>query len=209
MPKGRTFYLSENTVFGNDLYSTEQSFEFDPNSNLMAIGQRWGSSLSGSFEYMGTKPYNENAALDEFVSSDALSAAAGIIEVLSGLEDDNGGGDGHTNKPLWDGFVKWASGANPNYVLLSLTAITLALIARGYQVTHTKTEKGATFTFGPKGDRGVPPHVKKDWDSAVASAAAKYPKIKLKNEGVKEHHGKDELVSNDTCDIGPEALGNI
>lgn len=189
MPQNTPFYLSENTVFGNDYYSTEQSFVFDPNSNLIAIGQRWGPSLGGSFEYLGTKPYNPNAAFDanEFVSSDALSVAAAIFEVLSGLEDDNGGGDGDNNNQLWDGLVQWASGADPNIVIVALAFILAALIHRGYQATYKKTKTTATFTFGPKGDRGVPPDVKKDWDNAVASAAAKFPQIKLRNDGVKEH----------------------
>ncbi|KAK2050943.1 hypothetical protein LY76DRAFT_688621 [Colletotrichum caudatum] len=178
------FYLSENTVFGVDDYSTEQEFVFDPSSNLMAIGQRWGPVDGGSFEFLGTKDFNANSvrSSSDFASVDAPQAVAIMCEILTDIDGSKPQGP----KEAWLGLVKWASGASPNLVILALAFIVSQLIQRGYSVTYERTKDGAKFTIQRRGFEGVPSDVKKDWDTAVAATAKAYPQIKLENDGIKD-----------------------
>ncbi|KAB5550027.1 hypothetical protein GE09DRAFT_1288563 [Coniochaeta sp. 2T2.1] len=180
------FYLSENVIFGTVKSSEEQSFVFDPKCTLVATAQHNGGFRDGSFEYVGTEEYDPESGTST-VSSGAVQVAAAITEILQSIGHNavKGNGDAPT-ADFWTGFVTWATGADPNAVVAALTLIVSIMALMRYTVTWKISGTGATCTIKPgKKVGGVPEQVKKDWDSAVAQAAKKFPKIKLVNKGSK------------------------
>ncbi|KAL8708435.1 MAG: hypothetical protein Q9220_006725, partial [cf. Caloplaca sp. 1 TL-2023] len=49
------FYLSENTLLGQDMWDSNQEFFYDPGSTIIACGTRWGGVKDGSLSYQGCK----------------------------------------------------------------------------------------------------------------------------------------------------------
>ncbi|KAF6809418.1 hypothetical protein CSOJ01_06896 [Colletotrichum sojae] len=53
MPAGTQFILSENTLFGTDMWETGQVFSYDPKSTVTANAVRRGAVDNGELQYTG------------------------------------------------------------------------------------------------------------------------------------------------------------
>lgn len=71
IPKNKPFLLSCNVVFGNDNWDPFHTFTFDPNSNLIAVAQKYGPVRGGGLNFMGTIAHDGVSSLDtKILSSD-------------------------------------------------------------------------------------------------------------------------------------------
>jgi hypothetical protein len=168
----KTFFLSEDTHAGLDMYDDGYIFQFDPNSDQMATAIRWGAADTGSTQAVGVLPFNIQVAdlkqtaddVTDAVTPRSLAVAAHVEKASKGLLG--------ANLP-YEGTVKWASKLNNKETLaVALRAIFMSLVAGMYTVTYAvDADNTATFSFGPKGSEGVEGgKVKQDWRLAVAMA---------------------------------------
>ena len=173
------FILSENTLWGEDMYDSSYSFQLDPSSNQMATAIRWGAVDTGSLQTVGVLPFSPTAVHPKGADG-AMVVTACVQEVLAAIAasleegSDSGFGSGYP----WKGVVGWANKLDPNVLVVAVGLVITALSLRGYNFTyHNDKKKDVTdIYFGPKKQTdvgvggGVPPKVKADWEYAVAQA---------------------------------------
>jgi hypothetical protein len=171
----KTFFLSEDTHAGLDMYDDGYTFQFDPNSDQMATAIRWGAADTGSTQAVGVLPFNVQVAdLKQTANDGTDGVTPRLLAVATHVEEASKGLLG-ANLP-YEGIVKWASKLNDEETLaIALRAIFMALAAGMYTVIYAvKADNNTTFRFGPKGSEGVeggvPAKVKRDWEFAVAIA---------------------------------------
>ncbi len=172
-----TFYLSENTLFGRDMWDQSQSFKYDPGSTIVACGIKFGGSWDGGFEYEGIKNSVSNlgsshiavplqAEFEDYgyaVSHEALRALLDSVYELGGFQK------------VWRGTVKWPEDAKPGVMARGTALVVGGLVGRGYGVVFKTAKVGghtAYFDFGVRtngslagGD--VPQKVQDDWKAIV------------------------------------------
>ncbi|KAH8162489.1 hypothetical protein CIB48_g5752 [Xylaria polymorpha] len=56
IPSGQEFILAENTLFGDDMWDSSQTFFYDPHSNRTAYATKWGGKEDGRLTYDGCTP---------------------------------------------------------------------------------------------------------------------------------------------------------
>jgi hypothetical protein len=190
IPQNTPFYLSENTVFGTYLCSSEQSFVFNPNSNLIATAERWGSVNNGGVEWYGTKAFNAARFVEAQtkVSPSLQETTAIIHEVLQAVSHPPDELGVFANDPEYTGTVTWPATAAVAIVTAALTYIVQQMINNNYTASFSILGRTAKFKCRKRNRlvtvNSVPVQVTKDWNVAVAAAAAKYPKAGLVNGGI-------------------------
>lgn len=161
---GTRFKLSENTVWGTDMWIGSPIFEYDPTSNKMAVGSRYGTTLNGGMEYYGLKDYDAqleasieqakavgNNSLEETLL--ALFEQFSATLAVSESEDDEA-----SAVDTFLGVVDWLSGVSGNMIAVACTLLVAYLANKGYRVefSHRRTRGGTTttsFTIVPRGRR--------------------------------------------------------
>ena len=160
---GETFYLGEDTYWGQDCSATSQAFTYDPQSNIMASATRTGSVDIGTLTYQGTQPYNTNPV-------QALSGSLIVAGVAEQTLRDLGVLDTTVHKP-YRGTVSWHD-AKP--AASGLVAILTYLGSKGYKLSY-RGEATTISTIDFVGDENpgenIPGSVRAHWSEALKKAA--------------------------------------
>lgn len=183
---GTTFYLSEDTMFGTDMWDASTVFEYDPSSNQCASGVKRGGADDGGLTFTGlitVGSVNEAAveapsAIGSVVENDTASryAAALLAETIesSGKDLDI---SSYPTAPAYQGRVAWEP-MTPFWVIAQGFAAISTVLQHKFWVKATAPRMiggvyQATFDFGykygPVADL-VPVDIKVAWDLAVKAA---------------------------------------
>jgi len=168
------------------MWDSSQSFYYDPKSTITASATKWGGVHDGSHTYGGIKAVRDglNALeaeplafplAEQFESYGEMVAYMRLSEFLAGV---HGEVDASFSE-LYKGIAKWASGTNPNIVVIAIGVIAGALVLKGYRVRNVRRPlpgggEEVNFYFGPANAAtavdGVPPNVVADWKAALLKA---------------------------------------